>query len=344
MTRTSSLVEETLARYGAITHRALLRFLPAREPRRYLYDLVADYPLRGSKMLRSSLCIAVCRAFGGEVEDALNSAVAMELLHNAFLIHDDIEDGSELRRGRPALHIQHGVPLALNVGDAMTMLSLEPLIHNRDVVGPALALQILLEMQTVVKETVEGQAMELGWRRDNLWDVSPDDYLRMVLKKTCWYTCIYPCRAGAMLGARQFLDPSFAVSFGLLLGAVFQIQDDILNVAGASARYGKLAGDDIFEGKRTLLLIHLMERLDANDTPKLLHLLGLPREQRDPDQIAWVIDQMHALGSVDYARAHARGLADAASGEFDRTFGGLPECEDKHFIRGLIAYMLERDA
>ena len=88
-----------------MTRAALQTYLPTREPRRHLYDLVADYPSRGGKMMRPSLCIATARAFGASAEDAINTAVAIELLHNALLIHDDIEDSSEQRRGRPTLHI-----------------------------------------------------------------------------------------------------------------------------------------------------------------------------------------------------------------------------------------------
>ena len=111
-------------------------YLASREPSPYLYDLAADYPRRGGKMMRPSICIATARAFGARSSDAVRSAVAIELLHNAFLVHDDIEDESEMRRGEPALHSLHGVPLALNAGDAMLLLSLRPLLDNR--AGPRL--------------------------------------------------------------------------------------------------------------------------------------------------------------------------------------------------------------
>ena len=88
-----------LREYGDLTRAALTRYLPSREPRRYLYDLLSDYPQRGGKMMRPSMCIAAARVFGAPLEDAMRTAVAIELIHNALLIHDDIEDGSEKRRG-----------------------------------------------------------------------------------------------------------------------------------------------------------------------------------------------------------------------------------------------------
>jgi len=139
---TPSRVSATLEEYGARTRAALQRYLPAREPRRYLYDLLADYPQRAGKMMRPSLCIATARAFGARLEDALGTAVAIELLHNALLIHDDIEDGSTERRGRPTLHLLHGVPLAINAGAMLSLLSLRPLLENVGVMGSRLSMQI----------------------------------------------------------------------------------------------------------------------------------------------------------------------------------------------------------
>ena len=122
-----ALINEVLGEYGDLTRQRLQAFLPQEEPKSYLYELLADYPLRGGKMLRSSLCIAMARATGAPIEDAIASAVSIELMHNALLVHDDIEDASDERRGTPTLHALHGVPLALNAGDAMGLLSLRPL-------------------------------------------------------------------------------------------------------------------------------------------------------------------------------------------------------------------------
>src|SRR5580698_163916 len=139
---TPNVVRETLDEYGAITRTAMMAYFPNAEPHQYLYDMLSEYPKRGGKMMRSSLCIATARAFGATLEDALNSAVAIELMHNALLIHDDIEDESEQRRDRPTLHALHGIPLALNAGDALTLLSIRPLFDNFARIGPRLALSI----------------------------------------------------------------------------------------------------------------------------------------------------------------------------------------------------------
>src|SRR5271163_4836873 len=139
---TSRLVPTMLREYGDLTRAALTRYLPSREPRRYLYDLLSDYPQRGGKMMRPSICIAAARLFGAPLDDAMRTAVAIELLHNALLIHDDIEDGSEQRRGRPTLHRLHGMPLALNAGDMLALATFRPLLDNINGIGEKLALRI----------------------------------------------------------------------------------------------------------------------------------------------------------------------------------------------------------
>ena len=114
-------------------------------------------------------------------------------------------------------------------------------------------------------QSVEGQAWELGWRADHVYDLDAADYLRMITKKTAWYTAIFPCRAGALIGTKQELDRDQFVQFGYFLGATFQIQDDILNVAGRREIYSKDFAGDIVEGKRTLMLIHLFRNAPPRD-------------------------------------------------------------------------------
>src|ERR1700746_2122613 len=137
----------------------ITRILPE-DPRFHdvLYRLMLEYPLREGKGLRPALCVATCRAVGGRLEAVLRTAAVLELYHNAFLIHDDVEDESWLRRGRPTLHIDHGIPIAVNVGDAMLSLSLQPLLNNVERVGLGPALRILRAVAHMTRKTVDVQA------------------------------------------------------------------------------------------------------------------------------------------------------------------------------------------
>ena len=178
-------------------------------------------------------------------------------MHNALLVHDDIEDASDERRGTPTLHALHGVPLAINAGDAMGLLSLRPLKDNLHRLGLATALRIFEETERMAWETTEGQALELGWQRDNRTDVTDEDYLHMVLQKTCWLAAIHPLRVGCLIGARGRLPLDPLIRLGFFFGAAFQIQDDLLNLEAGPA-YGKEINGDLLEGKRTLMIIHAL--------------------------------------------------------------------------------------
>ena len=247
-----------LTRYGAVVSDALHRRMATMQDAEFLTVPMMDYPSRPGKALRPSLCLATCESFGGNLEDAIPSALAIELLHNAFLVHDDIEDASLLRRGEPTLHRRFGSALALNAGDGLALHALGALRENIDRLGPRLSDRIMVEFDFMSHQTVAGQALELGWRRDNRLDLVPDDYLDLIMKKTCWYTTVMPLRVGALIGSWGTADLEPMIEFGFHLGAAFQIRDDILNLVGDPGVYGKEALGDLREGKRTLMLIHLL--------------------------------------------------------------------------------------
>jgi geranylgeranyl diphosphate synthase, type II len=335
---------ERLTHYRDLTHQALTERLPAKEPRKYLYDLVSECLAGSGKGLRPALCLATTRAFGGRIEDALDSAAAIEVLHNAFLVHDDIEDGSEFRHAKPTMYRQYGVPLAVNTGDAMQALSMRLLRNNLSTLGPELAWQVVDEFDHMLMESLEGQAMELGWIRDNTCDISESDYLRMILKKTCWYSFIHPTRIGALIARPGQLDLNKFNEFGYFLGAAFQIGDDILNLVGSRQQYGKEIRGDLYEGKRTLMLSHLFEHSSAQEKQKLQDLLGRPRQRRLPREIDWVYELLKNYGSIEFAQARARELLAAAERAFNEAYESAPESEDKAFIERSLRYMIDRRA
>lgn len=337
------LMKSMLAEYGADTLKGIHQYIPDKEPRKYLYQLVSEYPNRGGKGFRPGLCIAACKAFGGEQEDAQNSAICLELLHNAFLIHDDVEDESFFRRNKPTLHSTNNNAIAINVGDAMQVLGLYPLFNNREKLGDKVAMKIFLEVQHMVTESVEGQAMELGWRKDNACDLKEEDYLRMILKKTCWYTCIHPIRIGAIIGTKGRVNPEKFDRLGYFMGTSFQIQDDILNLIADEKKYGKEIGGDILEGKRTLMLIHLMENCNAQEHAEIKNFLSLPIRSRKSKEAAAILKLMHEYGSISYAKNTAQYLAGAALKEFYTIFSRLPDSKDKALIENIILYMINRE-
>jgi geranylgeranyl diphosphate synthase type II len=334
--------DERLASYRGGVSSLLREAIPDREPRRYLYDLVASQLASEGKGLRPALCLATCGAFGGDPARALPSAAAIELLHNAFLVHDDIEDGSEYRRGRPTLHRTHGVPLALNAGDALNAMSVRLLRRNLALLGPELSARIFDEFDHMSIETIEGQAMELGWIRSNDCSTTEADYLLMVLKKTSWYSFIQPARIGAMIARPQQSDFDAFNRFGCFLGAAFQIQDDVLNLVGNREKYGKEIGGDLLEGKRTLILSHAFARSSGYEKDKLAAFFAKPRAQRLPRELTWIYDLLASYGSIEYARQVARQFADGARQELATAYAGALPGPDLDFVQSLVDYMVSR--
>lgn len=349
---------------------------------RVLYDLMLDYPLREAKGLRPAICIATCRALGGSLEAVLPSAAVLELYHNAFLVHDDVEDGSERRRDAPTLHRMHGVPIAVNVGDAMLALTLQPLLENMRTLDMGRALRILQVISRMARESAEGQAVELDWIRHARWDLDDDDYLRMVDKKTGWYSFIAPMWIGAIVAGADRARAEAIARLGSQLGAAFQIQDDVLNLLAHEAVYGKEIGGDLWEGKHTLILIHLMRTLRGDELARALEILGRPRPVGvDPDalarlartldalgaegridpaarraieaalqtpgakteaDVAFLAERIRARGSVGYAQRVARDRARAAH-ETLASFTWMGPSVHREFLQALVDYVVARD-
>lgn len=334
-------VERRLAFYAGITREVVERYLPDPSDR-YLGDVVRDYPLRSGKGLRAALCIAAARAFGDNGNGARYPAAAIELLHAAFLVHDDIQDGSQHRRGGPTLHRRFGVPLALNAGDALAVLSFEPLHDARDRLGSRVTALLLDEFRTAIWRTLEGQSVELGWRNDGEVGLGVDDYLAMVMRKTCFYTTILPLRMGAIIGRGHQRDLDPLSRFGYFLGAAFQIQDDLLNLVGELEVYGKEINGDLYEGKRSLPIVHLLTRTEGDDRRSVVDFLVKPREERTTDDVRRLEELFHRHRSIDYARRLGAELAAAAARSLDDAAAGIDDNPDLEFIRLLADFVTTR--
>ena len=342
MTAAGSAFLDELAGYDALARRTALGYLCADGVSQYLAAPAAEYLERGGKGLRPALCLATCSAFGGEVEDALPSAAAIELLHTAFLVHDDVEDDSDLRRGEPTLHRQYGRALAINAGDGLAVLALGALRDNESRLGPRLSARIWSEFDFMARQTVDGQAQELGWQREGRTDLTADDYLDLIMKKTCWYTTVLPLRVGALIGTKGAVDLEPMLRFGFFLGAAFQIRDDILNLTSSPAVYGKESLGDLREGKRTLMLAHLLTAANSRDRARVVQYLRLEPAERSRAVISQILNLMHSHGSVAFANEFARGIARSAALAFDEAFAGAPDSIARRFVGELIPYMVER--
>lgn len=340
----ADLVEAYSEDVSRLVRRCMLDAIPDGEPHRWLYRVARVYPSRPGKALRPALCVATSRAFGGSDGQILPIAVAIELLHNAFLVHDDIVDGSERRRGRRTLPAEFGVGLALNAGDALAVLSNQILRRHAACMDVDLADRLLHEFDAMALRTLEGQATELGWRRDGVEELKPEDYLDLIMHKTCWYTTMHPLRVGALIGSAGSADLRPMAQFGFFLGAAFQIQDDLLNLLGTEREYGKEINGDLYEGKRTLPLIHLVRNAQGGDRQTIDRYLRRERSERTATMVSEVRGLLDDYGSIAFAAAYAKGIAGAALDAFETAFATAEPGPDRDFVRAVVPYMVDRRA
>ncbi|HEX2285609.1 MAG TPA: polyprenyl synthetase family protein [Mycobacterium sp.] len=335
-------VEGHLRGVAKVVRRAMLDAIPDGEPVQWLYGPMREYPSRPGKALRPALCLSASRAFGSEPNAILGIAVAIELLHNAFLVHDDIADGSDMRRGRPTLAATHGMAAALNAGDGLAIVAGQVLRKATRRLDSDLADMAWHEFDTMALRTLEGQAIEVGWQLDNVEDLKPEDYLELIMHKTCWYTTIHPLRVGALVGSGGKADLAPLVRFGFHFGAAFQIRDDLLNLVGDERTYGKEILGDLYEGKRTLPLVHLLANAEGADRGLVREYLRRTRAERSADLVNAVRALMDDYGSIAFTSEYAEGILLVAEEYFEQAFVDAQPGRDLDFLRALVPYVWAR--
>ncbi|WP_242370296.1 polyprenyl synthetase family protein [Adlercreutzia muris] len=276
---------------------------------RYLYGPLYQYSENAGKRHRPLICYAACLAVGGDPDRATTSAAAIEHFHSAALIHDDIADEAELRRGEPCLHLTEGLGLAINMGDLALSMVNGPVV-NDPLLDDATKVRVISELIAMTCRTVEGQALDLGWARDGRYDITPDDYLTMAIHKTAHYSGAVPLAVGAIVAGAPEEQVEALRSYGLDTGLAFQIQDDLLNLVGTDEAKKKDFRSDITEGKRTLVVVHALQNAEPAARERLVEILS--SKERDPEVLAEAVAIMEGAGSVEYARTYAEELSQNA--------------------------------
>ncbi len=302
--------------------------------KRYLYGPLAQFSDNAGKRHRPLICLLACEAVGGDKDKARASAAAIEHFHTAALIHDDIEDSSLTRRGEPCLHIREGEGLAINAGDLALSLVTGSVVDDPGL-DDHTKLRVLKELVDMTTRTIEGQALDIGWARDDRFDLTVDDYLLMANHKTAFYSGAVPLAVGAIVGQATEEQITCLRTFGMAAGLAFQIQDDVLNLVGKKESVGKDFRSDITEGKRTLVAIHALHNSPQRD--RLLQILS--SRETDVAVLAEAVDIMTASGSVDYANDYARDLVVAAQRELDEA---LPKSKAKDLLLSMADFFIKR--
>jgi geranylgeranyl pyrophosphate synthase len=301
------------------------------EPARYLLDL-------GGKRWRSTLMLTVIDALGKDSSDFLEFAIIPEVIHNGTLIHDDIEDSSDTRRGSPAVHIKYGTDVALNLGDFMFYLPMIALLDSKKVDKEVKIKMLEIYQREMLKLSI-GQATDIAWHRSLIGPekVNEAQYLQMAYSKTGVLASM-AAKMGAAVCGSDAKTISALGNFGATIGVAFQLQDDVLNLSESSLSELKGGvGEDITEGKITLLAIKTFERADAHDRKRLSEILKM--HTKDHAIINEAVAIIRKYKAEDYIKELEFDLLKKAWSQVDKL---LPESDAKQRLKGIAEFLVRR--
>jgi geranylgeranyl diphosphate synthase type I len=300
-----------------------------------LYDASKHLIEAGGKRLRPFLVLKACEMVGGNREDALPVAAAVELLHTFTLVHDDIMDSDDKRRGKPTVHTLWGIPIAISAGDMLYAKAYEAVLSSlrSSKVSPRRILKILSLITEATISICEGQALDILFERREL--ISEKEYFNMITKKTAGLLET-STRVGAIVGGGKAAQVKRLGRYAYYSGLAFQVIDDYLGITADEKVLGKPVGSDIREGKRTLILIHALTNATKTKRNQMYSVLG--RGDATPTEIEEVSRIIHSLGSLDYAFKKAEQLVAKAK----RQLSPFPPSQTKETLLNLADYVVSR--
>lgn len=298
-----------------------------------------DFLSRGGKRWRPVLFLLVTEAIGGDVKKVKDFAVIPELIHNGSIIVDDLEDQSELRRGKPCLHKIFGVDVAMNAGNFLYFLPLLALLKNKD----KFKAEILVRVYEIyVQEMINlsfGQGTDIYWHKGKAEKITEKKYLQMCVFKTGCLLRLAAKMAVVLSGRGNELAEKLG-RVAEAVGVAFQIQDDILDICSTGKereKFGKSFGNDIKEGKRTLMVIRTLRKAEPRDKKRLIELLDKHTDNLEERKEA--IGLINKYKSVEYAKKIAKKIIKESWSKADKL---LPESLAKKRLNAFVNYLIER--
>lgn len=341
-------VMKILTQIKPLIDKEIEKHIPKKGTPQVLFDGSWKYFDYGGKRHRPALIALSCEALNGKTEDTIIAGAALEIAHTFLLIHDDIEDFSETRRGNPCLHITYGTPHAVNMGDYLVIKVYETLLSGKNMWGTEKTLKISELMTEMLEITGRGQAMEIDQRDKDLSEATMEWYEKMSLSKTGYYSGGSPCAIGAIIANGTEEQIETMKNFGFGVGIAFQIQDDILNLIMSEEEvkvapgtggggYGKDFAGDLKEGKRTLILVHAFQNASEDEKNRMRQLIG--KKDITLEGKKEIIAIMNKLGSIEYAKNYARKMMEDA---VEKMKLKIPDTEGRKKLESIAKFLIER--
>jgi geranylgeranyl diphosphate synthase type II len=307
------------------------------------WQVVKDYPERKGKYLRPTILILTAEAMGIDKRDVIKTAAAMQISEDWLLIHDDFQDKSLERRGKPTLQRIYGDELAVNAGDALHIIMWKAVFDNTDILGAIKTKEVADEFFRFLSRTTQGQAVEIKWVLENKINLSDEDWFFIADGKSAYYSVAGPARLGAIIANADKKQLYLLTKFGVYLGRCFQLVDDILDITSNFSGLKKQTGNDIYEGKRTIMLGHLLRNSGVADRKKLEIIIRKKRNEKTKEEVMWVINKMDDYGSISYAKELANKLKEESLQIFEKELTFLSEEPAREKLKCLINFVLDRN-
>jgi geranylgeranyl pyrophosphate synthase len=323
-------IDEAIKTYGAKIDQLLKELIPPAK-KDYLSEPIWHHMNTGGKRVRPAICLITCEALGGRPDDAIHFALAVEVMHNMFLMHDDIEDGDTVRRDQPTVWVKYGVANAINAGDYLLACAYKSILASP--VSLEKKIKLLEVLTLTYGKTVEGQAIDIGARAAD--DFSVDKYMQMVELKTGYYLA-----CGMVGGAIVSGVPEEVIEkiwkLGKTMGPAFQIRDDLIDLTYGKGR-GGVVGSDVKEGKASFLYSYTLEVASADDKRCLCDIMLKPRDETTDSDVVGVLDIYKKYRAIEYAQNYAQNLVQQAY----KTIDEIP-IVNKVAFKEIAAFMAQR--
>ena len=311
---------------------AAIENLPYPAQPAHLYEPISYTMALGGKRIRPVLVLMACEAVGGDIEKAIMPAVGLEMYHNFTLLHDDVMDKADIRRGKPTVHVKWDDNTAILSGDAMLTMATQLIARADAAVMP----QVMELFNRTAMEIYEGQQYDMDF--ENRGDVTVEEYIAMIrLKTSVLLGCA--CKMGALIGGADEATAQRFYEIGENLGLAFQLQDDMLDVWGDEATFGKAIGGDIMNNKKTFLLINACQRATDDNRIELALWLNTENASRAV-KVPAVTAIYERLGLKELSEAEIAKYNDKAMAAVFET--AVDEPAKKAFI-DLISRLVKRD-
>ncbi|MGM9802882.1 MAG: polyprenyl synthetase family protein [Muribaculaceae bacterium] len=293
----------------------------------HLYEPISYTMDLGGKRLRPVLVLMACDAVGGDIENAIEPAVGLEMYHNFTLLHDDVMDKADIRRGKPTVHVKWDDNTAILSGDAMLTMATQLIAKAQPSVMP----EVMQLFNRTAMEIYEGQQYDMDF--ETRGDVTVDEYINMIrLKTSVLLGCA--CKMGALIGGADEATAQAFYEVGENLGVAFQLQDDMLDVWGDEATFGKAIGGDIMNNKKTFLLINAMQRATGDQRIELNLWLSTPNASRSV--------KVPAVTAI-YEQLQLRELSNSAIDQYnDKALSALSKIDISHEAKNEFAAFINR--